>query len=1198
ILIVGPKFFRANQEYTVVISNYKPNLGSVNLMLRMEGNTDDGRNVLNLTKLVTVPRNVNQKINLKEFRNFSAGSYTLTIDGPRGFSFHKKVELVLLDKSVSGLIQIKNRMYIPGETVQFRVVASDSELKPPAWIKTIHVKIHNPSGHVIRKWSSAKLNTGVFENDLKIEATPQLGMWKISVLIDEEELVSKTFEVREAVLPSFELEVVPSTVPLAEHNGLTLTIAAYCQLDRIVVEESQNTVYKYRYRVELIKDIPYYHPSRPFNCVLQFRYHDGSPATGITGKVEVMDIGYESTATSDDKGFIKLVLNPSNNIESMYITVSVHGTCLVYAYALITIVFFQFSSLAGFYYYERVDKFKASTNAYIKLELKSPIKLKQLLQFGVTCNNYMTFFVYYVVSKGNIIESSFINPHKQIKYPLRLIATKKMIPKVVWDYLDIEFEELRGNIKHMYVSLAAYDERWLNNRIKPDLLWEDIMGVYNGAIVENEFDKLHVKRNCSVRNFYFYINDVFTLQSMGLFVKTFDGVMFNEPHNMSARDGPLTNNPITEPLSYRTNCQASGTHYITEVVPDTITSWNLQGFSIDPEYGLELLKQPIQITTIQPLYIHNCYHTVLNEFTLFNNLREEYIADVTLYSVNNQTEFIGRPHGDLSYTKSITVPPKVGVPILFPVKARSLGKMTVRVMATIKSIQKTDVLETVIRVTTESLLQITVVPQFFCYDTYTNQTFLSSINKHRKADISSEKIKFRLTNLITSQIGNINEEGCTRNSLRLCHALGSKEDNVMKRIVNISRQISENFDQSVLANAQFRDSDITDVTIIALITMNMQSLSKYLSIYRHNIEKVYDLLASCQHSSGRFDEVSIQPEEKQRIGLRRGISITSFLVKVLAMNEMVNVEHADVIQKALRYISYQVESIDNAYDLSIETYALMINRHAKKDKAFSRLQDMAIFINNGKQRYWNTSYSVETTAYALFSYVLAEKYVDGIPVMRWLLKNSDRSAKSVATFIAEEARVNFAEKLTPWRNDYTVELKYKKATQYFHTNSQHTDTVNFDLPEDTNDLDMIVFGVGSGLLEVIYEYSLNLVNFEHRFWLDLVTRNKTTEHELLLEICVSFIPKMSENRSNTALVEVTFPSGYVVDRNPISEQTTVNPIKNIEVRYGGTSVVVYYDNMGEERNCFTVAAYKRGKVMMIRPAYAVVYDSVIASKCV
>uniref|UniRef100_A0A4Y0BED1 TEP1-F n=1 Tax=Anopheles funestus TaxID=62324 RepID=A0A4Y0BED1_ANOFN len=728
--------------------------------------------------MVNLPSNVNKRIFFKMPKDLSSGFYKIMIEGQRGFAFYKEATLVYLGKSESGLIQINKPAFKPGDTVQFRVIVLDTELKPPSRVKTVQVTIRDPQDKVVRTWHSAELYAGVFEKNLQIGRTPMLGMWSISVLVDGEVLESKTFEVKEYVLPSFDVEVVPTVIPLEEHQGLNLTITAnyhvrkpvkglaivelYLEDDNLyqktefemhgivqvemrffrilerqddqrdvrvkttfieqssnhtVVKESQITVYKYMYSVELIKDISYFRPGLRFKCALQFRYHDGTPAKGITGEVEVMDIEYKTNATSDDEGLIKLELNPSDNIEEMYIT---------------------FSNQDGFYFNERVDKVGGVTNAFIKLELNSPIKKNKLLQFWVTSNEQMTFFVYYVLSKGNIIDGGYISPNKQNKYPLRFKATEKMIPKakvivmtvldetVLHDVLEINFDELQNKIKMSinkqevkpgqeieilvsgrpgaYIGLAAYDKDVLDFNQNHDLFWKDIMRVYNGfgLNVENEFDKF---------------------SSMGVFVTTLDDITFNEAHDMLAREGLYTDNPITKLALYRTNFAeswlwknvtigGSGTNKMIEVVPDTITSWYLTGFSIDPEYGLGIIKKPIEFTTILPSYIvENLLYSIKRgevvelQFTLFNNLEREYNADVTLYNVFNQIEFVGHPLGDENCTKSVTVPPKVGVPISFLVKARSLGEITVRVGATIKSMEENDIREKVIQVLPGTLVQ-------------------------------------------------------------------------------------------------------------------------------------------------------------------------------------------------------------------------------------------------------------------------------------------------------------------------------------------------------------------------------------------------------------------------------------------------------------------------------------------------------------
>ncbi|XP_052895818.1 thioester-containing protein 1 allele S3-like [Anopheles moucheti] len=1285
ILVVGPKFIRANQDYTVVISNFNSNVSKVDLMLRMEGRSNDDRSVLNLTKTVDVRRNMNRMISFNMPADLVAGNYKIIVDGQRGFSFHKDAELVHLSKTITGLIQIDKPVYKPGDTVKFRVIVLDSELKPPARVKSIQVTIRDPQTNEIRKWSTAKLYAGVFEGDLQIAPTPMLGIWNISVKLDGEELVSKTFEVKEYVLSSFDVDVVPSAVPLEDDRGLILTITAnyhfgkpvkglvkvelYLEDDRLdqkkefemfgmgqvelrfvgelvvhefhqdvlvkttfieqhtnrtVVKQSGITVYKYKYGVELIKESPQFRSGLPFKCALQFRYHDGTPAKGITGKVEVMEIGYETTATSDDEGLIKLELNPSDNVDDMNI-------------------YFSDDDI-GFFFEERVEKVDVVTNAYLKLELKSPVKLNRMLRFTVTCNERMSFFVFYVVSKGNIIDSGYMRPNKQNRYSLNLNATENMIPKaklivatvashiVVYDVVDISFEDFRNNFDlrideveikpggqielqmsgrpRAYVGLAAYDKALLYYNKKHDLFWEDVMREFDGfhKIDENEFDKFH---------------------SMGLFGMTLAGIQFEGANDKSARDGLQAKNPITRLVPYRTNfleswlwqnvtIGSSGNRNMIETVPDTTTTWYLTGFSIDPVHGFGIIKKPIEFTTVQPFYIVESLpysikreEAVVLQFTLFNNLGGEYIADVTLFNVANQTEFVGRPVEDLNYTKSVNVPPKVGVPVSFLVKARKLGEMAVRVKASIMLGYEADALEKVIRVMPESLVQPKMDSRFFCFDSYTNQTFSMNLDFNKKADNGSKKIEFRLTpNLLTTVIDNLDNllavpSGCGEQNmvkfvpnivvLDYLHAIGSKEQSLLDKATNLLRLGYQN-------QMRYRQTDGSfgvwqnggSVFLTAFVAKSMQTASKYIDVDTAMVEKAYDWLASKQHSSGRFDEVGSVIHKDMQGGLRNGIALTSYVLTALLEHENPKVKHAVVIQRAMSYLSGQVKYIEHPYDLSIATYALMLNGHSMKDEAFKKLLDKSTATNNGTERYWNTANSIEATAYALLSFVMAEKYLDGIPVMRWLVNQryvTGSFPRTQDTFVGLKALTKLAEKISPSRNDYTIQLKFKKTTRYFPVSSQDINATNFvDIPADTKSMEINVGGIGFGMLQVIYQYSLNLVNFEKGFQLDLEKQNTGSDYELRLKVCANFKPKVSDSRSNMALVEVNFPSGYVVDRNPISEQTTVNPIENIEIRYGGTSVVVYYNNMGIERNCFTVTAYRRFKVALKRAAYVVVYE--------
>uniref|UniRef100_A0A8W7P8X5 TEP1-F n=1 Tax=Anopheles coluzzii TaxID=1518534 RepID=A0A8W7P8X5_ANOCL len=387
LLFVGPKYIRDNQNYTLTISNFYSNPSKMGLMVKLEGQTDNGLSVLNFTKLIDVRSNSIRMISFSIPDNLPTGDYKIIIDGQRGFSFHKEAKLVYLSKSISGLIQVDKPVFKPGDTVNFRVIVLDTDLKPPARVKSVYVTIRDPQRNVIRKWPTAKLYTGVFEGDLQIAPTPMLGVWNILVQLEGEELVSKTFEVKEYVLSMFDVQVMPSVIPLKKHQALTiLTIEAYYHFgkpvqgvakvelyldddkldqqkeitvygigqvelrfadyfdvyedqqdvrvkvsfieqytNRTVVKQSQITVYRYAYRVQLIKESPQFRPGFPFKCALQFTHHDGTPAKSITGKVEVTDVEFETTATSDNDGLIKLELQPSEGTEQL--TVNVFQCC-------------------------------------------------------------------------------------------------------------------------------------------------------------------------------------------------------------------------------------------------------------------------------------------------------------------------------------------------------------------------------------------------------------------------------------------------------------------------------------------------------------------------------------------------------------------------------------------------------------------------------------------------------------------------------------------------------------------------------------------------------------------------------------------------------------------------------------------------------------------------------------------------------
>uniref|UniRef100_A0A182K8P1 TEP1-F n=1 Tax=Anopheles christyi TaxID=43041 RepID=A0A182K8P1_9DIPT len=1305
ILIVGPKYIRAGQNYTLVVSNFAPQTNDRDLLLQIDGIANsDGKKLVHITKQARLKSLSNTVISFPLPDNLSPGSYKISIDGQNGFKFHQEADLLLSTDTTTGLVQLNKPIYKPGDVVQFRAIVLDVDLKPPTPTVTADVTVRDPQGNVIRKWTTAKLPMGVWEEQFQIATVPLLGRYTITVKLGANEIASKTFEVKEYVLSTFEVAVHPRNTPLEKHQRLNLTVSAryytgkpvkgiatislYLEDDKLdrrrvvsvygtalvelpfndylsVYEESQDvrvqvaftqdetnstifkeqriTIYKHLYRVELVKELSEFRAEVPFNCELRVRHQDGKPAKGTTVEVTVEGAGENGRSkayTTDDAGVIRLSLKAEASSESIDITVNVDSQELLY---------------------ERISK-REKGKAFLKAKLESErlnldlflrVKVGQPFKVSLKCNEEMSFFMYYVIAKGNIVASQFFQPKNAIEHTFVITATEQMVPKskiivvtvnknvVLCDFVDLDLKDMpnifnlkidRTEIKSgdklqlsmrghpgAFVALAAYDKSLLQYSNNHDIFWQDVLDVFNRfhSFERNEFDLFH---------------------SMGLFARTMEHISFDRAIDHTSRDGSATSKKgtPTSQISFRTNFLESwlwktvkigttGSTTLKEIVPDTITSWHLTGYSIDPVHGLSIIKQPLQFTTVQPFYIvPNVPYSIKRgeivelQFIVFNTFPQKYQASVTLFSVDNQTEFVDRPATDTSLTKTVLASTDTGVPVSFRIKARKLGEMSIRVDASIELAK--DSIESVIRVNPESLVKREMMSRFFCHNTYENQSFLLGLDFNKKADAGSKKIDFILTpNILTSVMDNLESllsvpTGCgEQNMMRLVPivlvldymtSIGSANKQLTGKAIGLLKTGYQN-------QMRFRQPDGSfglweksggAVFLTAFVGKTLATAAKYITeIEPSMVEKTFDWLATRQHSTGRFDEVGPVFHRDMQGGLRQGIALTSFVLIALLEQPKVASKHAAVIEKGIKYVTDTLDSIEDSYDLAIATYALMLQRHSAGERFLEKLIGKSTVQQNGTERFWpRDAHSIETTAYALLSFVLAEKYVDGTSIMRWLVKQRYTPGsfpRTQDTFVGLKALTKLAEKISPSRNDYSVQLRYSGRKQEFRVTSQDIGTMQHaDGVDDALQMEMYVAGIGFGLLQVVYEYGVDLRNFTNHFQLELHKSLTNSNHQLQLEVCSSFIPKLADARSNMVLVEVNFPSGYTVEQQPIASATKHNPVQQSEVRFGGTSVVVYYNSMGTERNCFTITAFRRLKVTLKRPAYVLVHDYYDPSK--
>ncbi|XP_049538699.1 CD109 antigen-like [Anopheles darlingi] len=1073
VLIVGPKSLRANRDYTVVISNFFGEVTDAELLLRLEGRDANNQVLFAVEKPVEVLQNTNEIISFQIPLIVSPGIYKMIIEGVNSFVYHDEIELEYLHKSISGLIQLRQPVYKPGDSVQFRVIVLDPDLKPPSGLKMVTVTVQDSVGNIIRKWSDAQLYNGVFEGQLDIAPSPLLGTYNIIAKANDEELVSKTFEVKEYVLPTFKMDVLPTVTPLEEHQALNLTIVA--------------------------------------------KYYVGNPAIGRV-KIQLYD------------GDNNLELSKEYDVNGM-------------------------------------------------LQVHLPFT-NELILYGEQENVRVN--VTFTERNTNELEMTIELKRANAQHELRPNSTINII--------------VNGRPKS-YVALASYDRSLLELGKDHDisnLKWEDVLKLFNehdGAGATSLFEDI------------------------GVFIRA-NGLKIEE----GQLDPTFRTDFLESWLWKNITLPTNGSFMVEAVIPDTITTWYLTGFSIHPVYGFEIIKTPLQLTTGKPFYIvdHLPYSIKRGEvvplhFTLFNTLNTEYTADVTMFNVEDEIQFIDQPADAKNRTKTVSVPPNVGYPISFLVKAKKLGDITVRVKAsTIRGLEN-DAIEKIIRVTPESLEIADVKSQFFCFSEPNSQTYEIVLPINRKSDLNSVEINFSLDpNLLTDVVDNLQNllavpsgSGETNmikfvpNIMVLDYmmATGSKQHDIIKKAKEYLQTGYRNQMNYRQTDGSFADSRKSggSVFLTAFVAKAIQTAAKYIYVDENQVPRAYDWLSSKQLSNGRYVEVGSIAHQDMQGGLRQGLALTSYVMIAFLENAEQATRHHTVVARGMKYIADNLEWMTDSYDLAIATYALCLNNHYKKPRALEKLIGRSVETGNGTQRYWpRSAHKIETTAYALLSFIEAKEYSIGIAILRWLVNQRYTTGsfpRTQETFVGLKALTKLSEIVNPAKNEYDMYLTYKDVTKQHRFDSYNIEKVEYNnLRSTTRIITMTIAGQGSGLIQVAYKYHLNLVNFERSFELAVNKTDTDSDAVLKLDVCTSFIPKLSDQRSNMALVEVNLPSGYVTATGLIVEKPGINPIRKREILYGATTAVLYYDNMGIEKNCFTITAHKRMKEAIRRPSYVTVHD--------
>lgn len=134
--------------------------------------------------------------------------YKFVAEGLSGLKFKNESTLRVESKNVSIFIQTDKGVYKPGETIRFRVIVLDSQLKPVVLTpdNLLSIYLSDPEKNRIKQWLQVSLKKGVFTGEIELSELPVLGGWTFEARIGQE-TKTKTIDVAEYVLPNFDVTI-------------------------------------------------------------------------------------------------------------------------------------------------------------------------------------------------------------------------------------------------------------------------------------------------------------------------------------------------------------------------------------------------------------------------------------------------------------------------------------------------------------------------------------------------------------------------------------------------------------------------------------------------------------------------------------------------------------------------------------------------------------------------------------------------------------------------------------------------------------------------------------------------------------------------------------------------------------------------------------------------------------------------------
>lgn len=231
--IVAPEHVRPHLDYKVSVTLHN-DVEPVTMRLSIQ----DGANY-KTEEEVTIKSNHTELVTLRIGELDLTKGYKFVAEGISGILFKNESNLKIESKNVSIFIQTDKAIYKPGETIKFRVLVLDAELKPATLKSDSLLSIHvtDPEKNRIKQWLKVTPTKGVFTSEIQLSELPVQGTWQFEAQVGNEKK-TKTVDVFEYVLPKFDVTIDSPTEFSAKDGKIRAIIRSKYTYGKLVKGEA------------------------------------------------------------------------------------------------------------------------------------------------------------------------------------------------------------------------------------------------------------------------------------------------------------------------------------------------------------------------------------------------------------------------------------------------------------------------------------------------------------------------------------------------------------------------------------------------------------------------------------------------------------------------------------------------------------------------------------------------------------------------------------------------------------------------------------------------------------------------------------------------------------------------------------------------------------------------------------------------